>query len=115
MMLKLFVRNPGKFGSTVVFCLLSSLFCLLSPVSAQPVGVKPPIIKDVGIDQLLNSQVPLGLEFKDETGRAVKLSEYFKDKPVVLSLVYYDCPRACTQILTGLLGVLKTLPMAPGK
>jgi protein SCO1/2 len=83
--------------------------------SAQPAGVRPPVLKDVGIDQLLNNQVPLDLEFRDESGRTVKLSEYFKDKPIVLSLVYYNCPQLCTQVLTGLLGTLKTLPMTPGK
>jgi len=94
-------------------CLFSIAFCIQA--AAQPAGVRPPILKDVGIDQLLNNQVPLDLEFKDEGGRTVKLAEYFKDKPVVLSLVYYNCPRLCTQVLTGLLGTLKTLPMTPGK
>ncbi|HEX5081477.1 MAG TPA: SCO family protein [Blastocatellia bacterium] len=83
--------------------------------SAQPAGARPPVLQDVGIDQLLNNQVPLDLEFRDETGRTVKLAEYFKDKPVILSLVYYNCPRLCTQILNGLLGALKGLPMTPGK
>src|SRR5262245_51336975 len=83
--------------------------------SAQPAGVRPPVLKDVGIDQLLNNQVPLDLEFRDENGRTVKLAEYFKDKPVVLSLVYYNCPQLCTQVLTGLLGAMKGLPMTPGK
>jgi protein SCO1 len=58
--------------------------------------------------------VPLDLEFRDETGRTVKLAEYFKDKPVVLSLVYYNCPRLCTQVLNGFLGALRALPMTPG-
>jgi len=95
--------------------LFLSLFAFGLRASAQPAGVRPPVLKDVGIDQLLNNQVPLDLEFRDESGRTVKLAEYFKDKPVVLSLVYYNCPRLCTQVLTGLLGALKTLPMTPGK
>jgi len=95
--------------------LLLSPFAFGLRVSAQPAGVRPPVLKDVGIDQLLNNQVPLDLEFRDESGRTVKLAEYFKDKPVVLSLVYYSCPRLCTQVLTGLLGALKGLPMTPGK
>jgi protein SCO1/2 len=82
--------------------------------SAQPAGARPPVLQDVGIDQLLNNQVPLDLEFRDENGRTVKLAEYFKDKPVILSLVYYNCPRLCTQVLNGLLGAMKTLPMTPG-
>jgi protein SCO1 len=95
--------------------LFLSPFALGIRASAQPAGVRPPVLKDVGIDQLLNNQVPLDLEFRDEDGRTVKLAEYFKDKPVVLSLVYYSCPRLCTQVLTGLLGALKGLPMTPGK
>jgi protein SCO1 len=95
--------------------LLLSPFAFGLRASAQPAGVRPPVLKDVGIDQLLNNQVPLDLEFRDESGRTVKLAEYFKDKPVVLSLVYYNCPRLCTQVLTGLLGALKGLPMTPGK
>jgi cytochrome c oxidase subunit 2 len=126
-MLKLFVHRSKigyrkrDFISTLKFCLLVSfspcllVFSLLSSANAQPVSMKPPVLQDVGIDQLLNNQVPPDLEFKDEAGRTVKLAEYFKDKPVVLSLVYYDCPQLCTQVLSGLLGTLKTLPMAPGK
>ena len=95
--------------------LFLSPFAIGIRASAQPAGVRPPVLKDVGIDQLLNNQVPLDLEFRDESGRTVKLAEYFKDKPVVLSLVYYNCPRLCTQVLTGLLGALKGLPMTPGK
>jgi protein SCO1/2 len=111
-------RSKGG-GRIILRALAIVLF--LSPftigfrASAQPAGVRPPVLKDVGIDQLLNNQVPLDLEFRDESGRTVKLAEYFKDKPVVLSLVYYGCPRLCTQVLTGLLGALKGLPMTPGK
>ncbi len=113
------IQNPGAVwrdgtrSLIFAFCLLPFAFCL--HVQAQPASMRPPVLKDVGIDQLLNSQVPLDLEFKDETGRTVKLAEYFKDKPVILSLVYYDCPQLCTQVLTGLLGTLKSLPMSPGK
>src|SRR5262245_34469152 len=100
-------------SQAIIFCLLACAVGLSA--SAQPAGMRPPVLRDVGIDQLLNNQVPLDLEFRDEDGRTVKLAEYFKDKPVVLSLVYYDCPQLCTQVLTGLLGTLKTLPMTPGK
>src|SRR5262245_60695569 len=105
-------------GRIVVHALAAVMF--LSSFSfglralAQPAGARPPVLQDVGIDQLLNNQVPLDLEFRDESGRTVRLAEYFKDKPVVLSLVYYNCPRLCTQILNGLLGSMKGLSMAPG-
>ncbi len=99
--------------SILALCLLSFVCCL--EVGAQPAGMRPPVLKDVGIDQLLDSQVPLDLEFKDETGRTVKLREYFGNKPIVLSLVYYDCPQLCSLTLNGLMNVLKTLPLKAGK
>jgi len=109
-------KNSGGIAlRALAAVLLLSPFAFGICASAQPAGVRPPVLKDVGIDQLLNNQVPLDLEFRDESGRTVKLAEYFKDKPVVLSLVYYDCPRLCTQVLTGLLGAMKALPMTPGK
>jgi protein SCO1/2 len=61
------------------------------------------IIQDVGIDQRLNAQVPLELEFRDEAGRRVRLGEYFDQQPVVLLLVYYRCPMLCNQVLNGFL------------
>jgi protein SCO1/2 len=68
----------------------------------------------VGIDQKLNQQIPLDLEFYDETGKAVRLGDYFGQKPVILSLVYYDCPMLCTMVLNGLLESLKQLKFNVG-
>jgi protein SCO1 len=86
---------------------------LTGPV--QNIGVRPELLKGVGIDQKLNDSIPLGLTFRDENGRAFKLSEFFGQKPVVLALVYYDCPMLCTQVLNGLDRSLKDVPMDIGK
>ncbi|MCS6817070.1 MAG: SCO family protein [Blastocatellia bacterium] len=74
-----------------------------------------PILQNVGIDQKLDAQIPLELVFRDEQGRAVSLREYFGEKPVILSLVYYECPMLCTLILNGLLRSLRALPLTVGK
>ena len=68
---------------------------------AQQYGL-PAMVKGVGIDQNLNAQVPLDLTFRDDTGRTVQLGEYFHQKPVVLALVYYECPMLCDMVLNGL-------------
>lgn len=81
----------------------------------QNIGVRPELLKDVGIDQKLNGAIPLGLAFRDENGSTAKLSEFFGQKPVVLALVYYNCPMLCTQVLNGLDRSLKDLPMDIGK
>ncbi|HZI17610.1 MAG TPA: SCO family protein [Pyrinomonadaceae bacterium] len=86
------------------------------PASEMPVGGTPEVLKAVGIDQKLGAQVPLNLTFRDESGREVRLADYFaKGRPVVLSLVYYECPMLCNQILNGLVGTLEAVSFTPGQ
>ncbi len=94
-----------------------SLLCLvawLGVVPGQAENGLPAPLRDVGIDQRLNEQVPLDLVFRDETGRRVQLGEYFGKKPVVLSLVYYQCPMLCTLVLNGLLRSLRAISFDAG-
>ena len=75
---------------------------------------RPKILRDVGIDQNLNQQIPLGLAFRDETGKNVQLRQYFGKKPVVLSLVYFGCPMLCSMVEDGLLQSLKQVNLSVG-
>ena len=81
----------------------------------QNIGVRPELLKEVGIDQKLNSSIPLDLMFRDEHGKAVTLGQYFGSKPVILTLVYYNCPMLCTQVLNGLDRSLEQIPLTVGK
>ena len=89
-----------------------------APLSVPPPGPaaleRIPILKDAGLEQRLNEPVPLDTPFVDETGRAVTLGEYFGRRPVVLALVYYECPMLCTQVLNGLVGSLEALRFTAG-
>jgi protein SCO1/2 len=76
---------------------------------------QPAALRGVGIDQHLNEQVPLDLSFRDDAGETVKLGDYFGKKPVILALVYYECPMLCTLTLNGLVGALKAISFDPGK
>jgi len=120
-------RRGGLRPQVFLFCLLPSAFCLLAAVSARGQYAQPPVgpvptgnstevLKKVGIEQRLGGQIPLDLSFRDESGRAVRLGEYFKaGKPVVLTLVYYECPMLCNQTLNGLVGALEALSFTPGR
>jgi protein SCO1/2 len=85
------------------------------PPSSQPATGLPRALRDVKIEQKLDQQLPLDLIFRDETGREVKLGDYFGQKPVVLAFVYYDCPMLCTQILNGMVTSFRVLPFQVGK
>jgi protein SCO1/2 len=120
-------------GGRVVFsCFLLSASCLSAfaqpgvPMPSSPLyGARPEAgsvstglpsaLKSVGIDQKLNEQVPLEAVFKDEQGREVRLGDFFKGKPVVLSLVYYSCPMLCNQVLNGMLGSFRHVTFNAGE
>jgi protein SCO1/2 len=81
----------------------------------QGIGVKPELLNEVGIDQKLNGSVPLNLTFRDEHGNSVELAQLFAGKPVILTLVYYNCPMLCTQVLNALDRSMETIPLEIGK
>lgn len=92
--------------------LLVALLVFPLSVQAQPAATNP--FAAVGLDQRLNEQLPLDLSFRDETGKPVYLRDYFGEKPVVLALVYYQCPMLCTLVLNGLLRSLRALSFTAG-
>jgi protein SCO1 len=84
-------------------------------IMSPPANVRPPGLKNVGIEQRLNEQIPPSLTFRDETGKAVQLSDYFGKKPMILNLVYYQCPMLCGEVLSGLESALRVLKFDVGK
>ncbi|MGA2695330.1 MAG: SCO family protein [Terriglobales bacterium] len=78
-------------------------------IMSPPANVRPPGLKHVGIEQHLNDPIPADLQFVDETGKSVRLGDYFGKKPVILNLVYYRCPMLCSEVLSGLESSLRVL------
>jgi protein SCO1 len=75
----------------------------------------PAQLQNVGFEPQLNAQLPLDVNFRDDSGRDVQLREYFGRKPVVLALVYYGCPMLCNQVEMGVVGSLKMLSFNPAR
>ena len=94
------------------FTTIMALFAL--PARAQQAS-PPPILREVSIAQRLNQPVPPEIIFRDENGKSVRLGDYFGKKPVVLSLVYFDCPALCTEVLNGELRTMKAISLDLGK
>ena len=100
--------------------LAASLLCgLLAAPAARSespnAAALPKALEGVGFDQRLGEPLPLDLELRDENGRDVALQAFFGQRPVVLALVYYECPMLCTLVLNGLTGALKGVGLEPGK
>jgi len=88
--------------------------CLLSVAPASADDGRPAGLRDVGLDQKLNEQVPLDLTFQDEGGQTVRLADYFGAVPVVLSLNYFDCPMLCPLVLNDVLRAARAIPLRLG-
>jgi protein SCO1/2 len=84
-------------------------------IMSPPANVRPPGLQNVGVEQHLDEQIPADLNFRDETGKPVRLGDYFGKKPVILNLVYYNCPMLCGEVLSGLEGALRVLKFDVGK
>ena len=78
-------------------------------------SVTPPGLEHVGIEQRLNQQIPADLVFRDETGKSVRLGDYFGRKPMILNLVYFHCPMLCPEVMSGMTSALKVLKFDVGK
>ena len=107
--------------------LATTLVCLLIPVARAQVSTygdkqigpvsdqAPPVLDRVKVTQRLNAQVPLDAEFRDDTGKTVRLGDYFGKKPVVLSLVYFQCKMVCPEEINGLVSALEMVKFVPGR
>jgi protein SCO1 len=124
------IRIAGKrsrlhLAMTGVLAAFLSLTTAIAPAQVAPLGEKsmgdpagsklPAILQKATIEQHLDHSLPLGAEFRDETGRTVHLGDYFGQRPAVLALVYYRCPMLCSEVLNGLVGALEMLKFTPGK
>jgi len=83
--------------------------------TAVAASVLPPALRNIGLDQKLDAQLPLSLVFRDDSGGEFPLSRYFGSRPVVLALVYYQCPMLCTQVLNGLVTSLRGMSLESGR
>ena len=101
-------------GMIVGASLLFIAAILAVPGRAQQIAA-PAILSKVGITQNLGAQIPPDLAFRDEGGKAVQIGDYFGRKPIVLSLVYFDCPALCTEVLNGELRTMKAISLDLGK
>jgi protein SCO1/2 len=104
-------------GAVTIALLAASAFGqgMTKGIMSPPASVRPPGLKNVGIQQNLNQQIPADLMFTDDLGRSVRLGDYFGKRPMILNLVYYNCPMLCGEVLSGLESSLRMMKFDVGK
>jgi protein SCO1/2 len=111
------IRRSVAVAVTVLVCAAPAFaqVGVTSPDPGDATSAKPGLLSKIHIDQHLDRPLPLDLPFTDEHGQPVKLGDYFGKRPVILALVYYECPMLCTQVLNGLVTALTVLNFEPGR
>jgi protein SCO1 len=112
----------GGWQAAILCCVLlgGPLFAQVSSYGDKQSGENtgdqlPQILQKVAVSQHLNQQLPLDAAFVDETGKPVRIGDYFGKRPAILSLVYYNCPLLCSEEMDGLTSSLEMVKLAPGK
>jgi protein SCO1/2 len=107
-------------GSTLLLALSASAPAYaqapgMVPEVGDPASARPGILSKIAIDQKIGYQVPADIPFVDDQGKPVVIGDYFGQRPVVLALVYYECPMLCTQVLNGLVSAVGVLNFSVGR
>ena len=110
-MMKQNLKNLPKVLLKIFF--LVSCFPCLSP-AYQPGPASPknnPVLKNLQVEERTGEFIDLNLSFVNERGEGVQLSEYFQgQKPLLMTVIYYNCPNLCGLHLNGLFEAVKDLP-----
>jgi protein SCO1 len=108
--------NNSMFAFVLAFSLLvlPAWAQMNNGIMAPPANTKPPRLENVGLDQRLDAQVPPDLIFRDDTGKVVKLGDYFGRKPLILNLVYFNCTMLCGEALAGLSSAMRLVKFDVG-
>jgi protein SCO1/2 len=107
------MASRSSLATGVTAACVATLAAGAGGLRAQPAMPQP--LKGVAFEQRLGAPLPLDARFRDESGREVWLGDYFGTKPVVLALVYYECPMLCTLVLNGLESALRVLEFDVGR
>ncbi|MCX6268011.1 MAG: SCO family protein [Bacteroidetes bacterium] len=97
-----------NFGFGILMLVIAGLLSI--PAVAQVEGLE----EEVGIVEHLDTIIPANITFNNEQGQPVQLKSLIT-RPTILTLVYYDCPGICPQLLSGVSDVIEKIGLELGK
>ncbi|MCA9303795.1 MAG: SCO family protein [Phycisphaerales bacterium] len=110
--------SNARRGILMTLTILAVVAVIVRPASGQLLKSREEIreLNGVGFTENLGRYAPLDAEFTNAEGETVRLSKYFDGtKPVVLALVYYECPVVCPVVLEKLTGCINELDYLAGE
>ncbi len=111
--MKKLVRGLESLASVT---LVMAIIAGVNSSNAQVIRDSVPELMNIDIVEHLGEKLPLNLKFIDDNGNPVMLGDYFgKDKPVLLTLGYYECPMLCNLVFNGVSDGIRQLGWIPGE
>ena len=108
------LRQTRRLGLAALLPAL--LIAAAGGAGAQLADQEPAALQGLGIFHQAGAELPREAAFTDEQGRAVRLGDYFGgERPVILTLVYYNCPMLCNILLDRFVAGLKELDWTAGQ
>jgi protein SCO1/2 len=104
------IKKRIWYFSLMFFCMILIKGSLYASLQNE----QPQVPQEIGVIEKLGDFVPLDLKFRNSTGDSVVLKDIFQ-QPVVVSLVYFNCPGICSPLLGGVVDVLDRMDLKPGK
>jgi protein SCO1/2 len=73
-------------------------------------------LSDTGVTSKLGAELDPAIQLMDSTGSVITVGQLLSSgKPTILVPVYYDCPRLCGLVLSGVVQLLNKLSLEMGK
>lgn len=73
------------------------------------------LLSELAFHQHPGAALPLEARLLDETGRSVRLGQFFHGEPVILVLEYLRCRDLCSYVLRDTAAALQRVPLVPGR
>ena len=85
-----------------------ALVVVVRPTPARADTELPKELSGIDIEDRPGAQLPRDVRLKTSDGKPVVLGDYLDgQRPVVLVLAYYGCPRLCSLVLNGVMNAMK--------
>lgn len=108
------VQTAANAAVFFVSTFVAAFFALAAP-SAYATDDAKQVMVDTGVDNKLNTQIDLSIEFTGADGVTKPLRAWMLDnRPFIITPVYYRCPSLCTLTLEGVVRSLNDLPLKLG-
>jgi protein SCO1/2 len=106
---RLFWKNGDRLSRRVTLAILLIVIAFASSARAHDVANLS--VSEITIEQRLDAQLPMELEFTDENSVRAPLRRFISSRPALLAFVYYECPQVCPLVLDGLVRSLRVLTL----